>query len=211
VEFLGNALRGLFGGGRNIIVETAEVFRVNAEASDARGSAQQTAALAQLAAEFQRPRSGFFDRLIDGVNRLPRPAMVFGVFGLFALAMADPVGFSMRMQGLALVPDPLWWLMGAVVSFYFGGRYQSASQNFQQSIAETLGNVPQVVANIQDLAALRDAPGDGANGGPPPRGVAPDDPGAAGQSGGGSTAGASASGGGDNPALSAWQASRAAG
>ena len=26
------------------------------------------------------------------------------------------------MQGLALVPEPLWWLMGAIVSFYFGAR-----------------------------------------------------------------------------------------
>jgi hypothetical protein len=26
------------------------------------------------------------------------------------------------MQGLAYVPEPLWWLLGAVVSFYFGAR-----------------------------------------------------------------------------------------
>ena len=26
------------------------------------------------------------------------------------------------MQGLALVPEPLWWLLGAIVSFYFGAR-----------------------------------------------------------------------------------------
>ena len=24
--------------------------------------------------------------------------------------------------GLALVPEPLWWLLGAIVSFYFGAR-----------------------------------------------------------------------------------------
>jgi hypothetical protein len=26
------------------------------------------------------------------------------------------------MQGLQLVPEPLWWLLGAIVSFYFGAR-----------------------------------------------------------------------------------------
>jgi hypothetical protein len=36
--------------------------------------------------------------------------------------MAAPAGFSLRMQGLALVPEPLWWLLGAIVSFYFGAR-----------------------------------------------------------------------------------------
>ncbi len=36
--------------------------------------------------------------------------------------MAEPRGFSIRMQGLNLVPEPLWWLLGAIVSFYFGAR-----------------------------------------------------------------------------------------
>jgi hypothetical protein len=26
------------------------------------------------------------------------------------------------MQGLGFVPEPLWWLLGAIVSFYFGAR-----------------------------------------------------------------------------------------
>ena len=36
--------------------------------------------------------------------------------------MVAPSGFALRMEGLRLVPDPLWWLMGAIVSFYFGAR-----------------------------------------------------------------------------------------
>ena len=38
------------------------------------------------------------------------------------------------MEGLALVPDPLWWLLGAIVSFYFGARelhYQRARQSLR--------------------------------------------------------------------------------
>ena len=36
--------------------------------------------------------------------------------------MCDPVQFARRMVGLNAVPEPLWWLLGAVVAFYFGAR-----------------------------------------------------------------------------------------
>lgn len=63
-----------------------------------------------------------YDRMIDGLNRLPRPCLALGTLGLFVYAMAEPEGFSRRMRGLAEVPEPLWWLLGAVVSFHFGAR-----------------------------------------------------------------------------------------
>jgi hypothetical protein len=63
-----------------------------------------------------------FDRFVDGLNRLPRPLLAFGCLALFAFAMIDPVGFARRMAGLKEVPEPLWWLLGGVVGFYFGAR-----------------------------------------------------------------------------------------
>ena len=36
--------------------------------------------------------------------------------------MVDPVAFADRMVGLNAVPEPLWWLLGAIVAFYFGAR-----------------------------------------------------------------------------------------
>ena len=59
---------------------------------------------------------------MNGLNRLPRPMLALGTLGLFVYAMAEPAGFAERMQGLQLVPEPLWWLLGAIVSFYFGAR-----------------------------------------------------------------------------------------
>jgi len=147
----------LFGSGRNAVKETAEVFRINAEAEAARGAALQGAALEQLAAEFAAGR-GRFDRLVDGVNRLPRPALALGTLALFLSAMIDPVWFAARMQGLALVPEPLWWLLGAIVSFYFGARHQAKAQDFQRSIARTLANAPRAAANIERLEGARAAP-----------------------------------------------------
>ena len=69
---VGDILRVLFGGGGNVVRETAEVFRVNAEAADARAAAMQRAALDQMAAEFRPEGRGLFDRVIDALNRLPR-------------------------------------------------------------------------------------------------------------------------------------------
>lgn len=137
-------LGGLLGGGRNAVKETAEVFRVNAEAQAGREAAYSQAALQQFAAEFAHARKGWFDRLIDALNRVPRPAMAIGVLALMGSAMADPEWFASRMQGVALVPEPLWWLLGAIVSFYFGARHQAKGQEFQRSVAATLAAAPTV-------------------------------------------------------------------
>lgn len=68
------------------------------------------------------PACGCFDRCVNGMNRLPRPLLTLAVLGLFGHAMADPDGFAYRMRALAEVPEPLWWLIGAIVTFYFGAR-----------------------------------------------------------------------------------------
>lgn len=150
----------VFGSGRNVVRETAEVFRENAEAGAQRGQAVQIQAMQQHGGEFNGPRQGGFDRLMDGLNRLPRPAMALGTLGLIVSAMTDPVWFSTRMQGLSLVPEPLWWLLGVIVSFYFGARHQLKTQQFQRDIAGTMGLVPQVVNNIKALRELNsDTPG----------------------------------------------------
>ena len=82
----------------------------------------QMAALRQLGEEYQHPALSWFDRLVNGLNRLPRPFLAFGTIGLFVYAMVDPEAFAFRMVGLNAVPEPLWWLLGAIVAFYFGAR-----------------------------------------------------------------------------------------
>lgn len=152
---IGRLFDALFGGGRNIVVETAQVFRENAEQAGAREAQSRAQAMSQFGAEFRATGRSRFDRLMDGLNRLPRPLLAYGTLGLFVAAMLDPVWFASRMQGISLVPDPLWWLMGAIVSFYFGARHQAHAQDFQRSIAETMARVPMVVANTRVLEGLR--------------------------------------------------------
>lgn len=144
----------VFGGGRNVLRETAEVFRENAEGSATRAAAAQAAALSQFGAEFGAPQRSLFDRVMDGINRLPRPAMALGTLGLFVAAMVDPVWFAARMQGIALVPEPLWWLLGAIVSFYFGARHQAKGQEFQAQMAQSIARVPEVVDNLHALQKM---------------------------------------------------------
>jgi len=100
----------------------AEVFVGNRAEREADASSRALATVAEFGAEFARAPAGRWDGFVNGLNRLPRPLLALGTLGLFAYAMAAPAGFSIRMQGLALVPEPLWWLLGAVVSFYFGAR-----------------------------------------------------------------------------------------
>ncbi|MFN0113697.1 MAG: holin family protein [Paracoccaceae bacterium] len=102
--------------------EVAEVFVPNATRKMQAGHDAWMASMNEFGEEFRQARTGWFDRFVDGLNRLPRPMLAFGTLGLFVYAMVDPGGFSLRMQGLNYVPEPLWWLLAAIVGFYFGAR-----------------------------------------------------------------------------------------
>jgi len=120
-------LRGFFRPGSLVeagqaVTQVADAFRPNATRQMELGHDAFAATQAAYAAEFQHGRGGRFDAFVNGLNRLPRPALALGTLGLFVYAMADPAGFTLRMSGLATVPEPLWWLLGAVVAFYFGAR-----------------------------------------------------------------------------------------
>lgn len=116
----GAALGGAALGGA--VRDVAEVFTASKTKQIELSAAAQQAALGQLGAEFSSAGDNWFDSAINGLNRLPRPFLALGTVGLFVYAMVDPVSFSTRMLGLNAVPEPLWWLLGAVVAFYFGAR-----------------------------------------------------------------------------------------
>ncbi len=152
---ISNVFTFLFGSGRNVVREAAEIFRENAENGAERDLALQQQAVTQFGGEFKISQKGAFDRFMDGLNRLPRPAMALGTLGLFVAAMVDPIWFSARMQGIALVPEPLWWLLGVIVSFYFGARHQAKVQDLQREISTIMRRTPQVIGNLRALQALR--------------------------------------------------------
>lgn len=106
----------------NAATNVAEVFVPNATKKMEAAHAAYVAALGEHGAEFEHVGESWFDRFVNGLNRMPRPMLALGTLGLFVHAMVDPESFAERMVGLNHVPEPLWWLLGAIVSFYFGAR-----------------------------------------------------------------------------------------
>jgi hypothetical protein len=151
IEGLGGGAASDVGGA---VRDVAQVWTVNADQSDARDVGALQAALGQFGAEFGG--AGVFNRVVDGINRLPRPMLAFGVVALFVMAMIDPVWFGARMTGLALVPEPLWILIGAVVTFYFGSRHteKRLAIGAAKHVADVAARVPKVVDAIRDIEAL---------------------------------------------------------
>ena len=135
------------------------------------------AVLAQLGAEFAQEREGWFDHTVNGLNRLPRPALALGTIGLFVYAMADPVGFASRMQGLALVPDQLWWLLGAIVSFYFGARelhyFRSKRPSVDVREVEAVTRAQEALTDLRPETGSPDLAAAGLLGGSKVRGKSP--------------------------------------
>lgn len=121
----------------------AEVFVGNQAEREAAAAQQMATAVGQFSTEFAHPGSGRFDGFVNGLNRLPRPLLALSTIGLFVYAMAAPTGFSLRMRGLALVPEPLWWLLGAIVSFYFGAR-----ELHHQRVRSITSALPRIVAGV---------------------------------------------------------------
>ncbi|MEM9582039.1 MAG: holin family protein [Pseudomonadota bacterium] len=139
-------IRAILGGGAAELTRTvgqvADGFRPNATRDRQLTHEAYVAALDQHGTEFQHGRPGLFDAVVNGLNRLPRPMLALGTLSLFIYAMLDPAGFAPRMQGLALVPDPLWWLLGAIVSFYFGARELHYARSPRKSARVDLPSVP---------------------------------------------------------------------
>jgi hypothetical protein len=127
------------------------VFKPNAEASEARGHAYDGAALAQYAAEFAHPRRGWFDGLVDGLNRLVRLVITFGLLGILPAVVIWPEGAAIAFAALALLPAGYWALVTVIIGSYFGGRMQLKAQDFQKSVQSAADRAPEVIANIKRL------------------------------------------------------------
>lgn len=145
----------------------AEIFNVNQTRRMELDEEAYARAVTQLSSEFQSYRGGWFDSFVNGLNRLPRPVLTLGTLALFVYAMAEPVGFGLRMQNLNLVPEPLWWLLGAIISFYFGAReaHYYRARSFTRAVmpaqpddasAQTLMARQPVQDDFADNPALRD-------------------------------------------------------
>jgi hypothetical protein len=151
---------GLFGPAKELV----EVFKPNAEHEAERGhaerlalSAQDLASLQQFATEFQpRAKTTWWDSLIDGLNRLPRPLITLSVGAFFVLAPLDPLRFAQVARAYELMPDGFWALLSIIVAFYFGGRMQLKRQDV--AIRGGALEVARELLALQRLARPQDTP-----------------------------------------------------
>jgi hypothetical protein len=126
-------ITGLFRPAKDLI----EVFKPDAEQEAQRQHVERMAlnqedlaSLQQFAAEFHdRVGRTWWDSLIDGLNRLPRPLIRLGILAFFVLAPLQPERFLEIAQAYQIMPDGFWALLGVIIAFYFGGRMQLKGQD----------------------------------------------------------------------------------
>lgn len=105
------------------------------EAADATNDA---AASAQFAAEFgERSNRTWWDSLVDGLNRLPRPLFAIAVMAaVFIWPAVDMAGFLSYAQAIAVVPEGFWAIAVTIIAFFFGGRMQVLGKSFKMDAAQ---------------------------------------------------------------------------
>ena len=119
---------------------------------DAGDQAEQMSVQAAFAAQMMpRDNRTWWDSLIDGINRLPRPVMTFGIVGLFWYCLYAPAQFAAAMTGLALMPSGGWALMATVVAFWFGGKYL---RDFRAPKPMTPAEVKAIIEAIAKMKEL---------------------------------------------------------
>ena len=133
----------LLGGGAQRLVSTVFGDRT---ARERYAAEEQMAVQTGFQAEFShRERRTWWDSFVDGLNRLPRPLMTFGVIGLFVWAVVDPPAFSLAMLALQNVPEMLWYIFLAVIGFWFGTKMiEKAPRRVQGPNAEDVKRVHDI-------------------------------------------------------------------
>jgi len=104
--------------------EFAEVFVGNKKERDSNDSDEQIAVHNEHAAgyTYKANNRNWFDRAIDGLNRLPRPLITLMICAMFIWAAVEPVRFAVSMRALDTVPRSMWEIVAMVLAFWFGSR-----------------------------------------------------------------------------------------
>jgi len=139
IPVIGDLAKGVGGA----VTDVAHVWKEDAEAGAQRRHAetmavteQNMATLQQFAKDFSASHGGRWDSFVNGLNRLPRPLITFGILSMFVIAPLWPERFFLIAQGWQLIPEGAWALLGVVIAFYFGGRMQLKSQDFALTKAQ---------------------------------------------------------------------------
>ena len=103
----------------------AKIFVGDKSERESNTHSEQESAFDVLQAEAaaqSRENRNWFDSLIDGINRIPRPLGFFSVIGILIWCPIDPASFANAMVSYQLVPEWLALIVGQVFLMFYGGR-----------------------------------------------------------------------------------------
>lgn len=117
MKFISDIIGSISGG----VSKVAGTFLGNQQERDQQTHESFQTVQASYQAEYTNS-SGFLNSVVDGVNRLVRPLFTYGVLSLFGWSVVDPEEFVVAMRALEAVPEPLWYILGAIITFWFGSK-----------------------------------------------------------------------------------------
>lgn len=149
-----NPIVGAAEAGGNLIEKVAGVFTSNAEKDAQRSADEQMALLQSYQAEFNaRTNRTWVDAVADGFNRLVRPFVATLIVSIFIVAYVKPEQFVQIGTAMGAIPNGYWALLSVVIGFYFGGRMQLKSQDFQFQQSQ-LDAVRQLIETKKEFRKL---------------------------------------------------------
>ena len=146
----------IFGGGLGGIQSLVSTIFGNKGKRELYAAEEQTALQRGFEAEFSyRANRTWWDSLVDGLNRLPRPIMTVGIIALFVWAMMDTVGFTAAMYSLYAIPEALWYIFYTIIGFWFGTKMlENAPRRMKGLSPEELRGLQALIQQTQSPKLL---------------------------------------------------------
>ena len=89
-----------------------------------------------------------------------RPTFAFGTIGLVwtigYLSFSDPNGLLIAMSSIAAIPQPLWIIVGGIISFYFGINSLDKSRAWKINMKAVEAAIDRV-QDLKDQRAMEEA------------------------------------------------------
>lgn len=143
--------------GANKIIKT---FRGSKSDRDKQYNERYLANVAARAAEFNYGSNrNWFDSLIDGFNRLPRPITYLAVIGYIYLAYKNPIEFQRLNVSLDTVPEVVWKIILAVIGSLFVARELHKKRGEKLALSkEEFNEVQRRLAELDPAAQVKKGP-----------------------------------------------------
>lgn len=138
----------------NTVVKVKKTWSGSKSEQDGYENTKFLAGLQAHSAEFTpRKNSTWWDSFWDGINRMPRPLIVISIFWYFAFSYYNPIEFQVLNIALQTVPEEMWWIMSAIVSFYFVAREFSKSRQTKLALSDVeFNNMQKRITTLRSKA-----------------------------------------------------------